>query len=192
MFDSGNDAKKSDCCKTTTELELSVGHYLQKWIFFLNTLLLPQTTFYQASPSAFRVDGKMDCAWVALSHGIVTPFALSFSLSLYSSCPTRMCCPDRTHQACALPLVAQLLFNLEKISLSGWDVWLSVALQKCCSPPCPWVLCWEASQEHMVGVDVAEVEPGVLSVVCHSVRACHLQLKFVVFFPLGEICCSVT
>lgn len=43
-----------------------------------------------------------------------------------------------------------------------------------------------------MGVDVAEVEPGVLSVVCHSVRACHLQLTFVVFlFPLVEICCNV-
>lgn len=38
-----------------------------------------------------------------------------------------------------------------------------------------------------MGVDVAEVEPGVLSVVCHSVRACHLQLKFVVFSIGGDL-----
>lgn len=37
-----------------------------------------------------------------------------------------------------------------------------------------------------MGVDVAEVEPGVLSVVCHSVRACHLQLKSVLFFHWGR------
>lgn len=36
-----------------------------------------------------------------------------------------------------------------------------------------------------MGVDVAEVEPGVLSVACHSVHACHLQLKFVGFFSIG-------
>lgn len=39
---------------------------------------------------------------------------LSASADCHRSCPAGMCCPDRVHRACASPLVAQLVFNLEE------------------------------------------------------------------------------